>query len=305
MKPKMNLFFLLLITVGIYTGIGTLLVPAIMPIWLFYICSSRENTLLWSIAKRRSARNVMTKLITEYRLNPDAYTNSKYKIYFPKAISDALTSVHVPQCEIDAFQKFNIEASQVLAAHFIWNSIETTSGQTLKRHSNNLKASSAQKRVAKVYPFGFSIISKDVVLWIYPQFVIRETRQSFDLVHWSDFDCEIKQGVLLKENKFIPGNHNVVPFSIEYQHTNKNGSPDKRFKTNAAYPIYLFTPLILKTGADITSLALREEDALTIKNTFDQYKRIINKNISNQTDSGRLIANYDSESITNILICQN
>lgn len=281
----------------------------IIAFWLFYLCCSGENTLTWSIRKRKSAICMMDVLIAQYNLDPKNYKGKRYKIAFPRVVLDALTIDEMHPVDINAFNEMRSKISQVLDQSFIWNAAtknDKTNPYTVcyKRLKTQLKISAGQKRVARVFPYGFSIIFKDAVIWIYPKMIILETTQNFSLIAWADFECNISKAILLKEEKNIKGNHGVTPYSTQYLHMNNDGSRDQRYKVNPSYPLYLFTPLTLKHKDDIVALALRKRDAITICEAFNAYKKFVNNKSKVQQNLDVKI-NYNPESIMNTIIWQS
>lgn len=301
----MNLFFFGMMLAALVSGIGGVLVFVIVPFWLFYICSNRENTLLWSIAKRRSAKTVMDELIDDYRLNRNAYRGNKYKILFPKIISDALTNRCLPPSECNCFTKVRDNFSQVFSDGVIWNAQSTliahSNQRCYKRLKSHIITTEAQRRVE--YPNAFSLICKDYRVWLYPNFIILETRNTFKLLNWSDFECMINAPILLKEDKVIQNKYGVEPYSIQYLHSNKDGSPDRRYKSNPCSLVYLFTPLVMKFKEDeIMLIALRKEDATRIQSTVTFYRSHTNSVNLCEKHSDNKVVDYDPESIINTII---
>lgn len=308
MKPKMNLFFLAIMLAAILSVVGSILVIVIMPFWLFYLCSSPENTMLWSIAKRRSAKAVMDKLTNDYGLNPKTYTGNKYKTLFPKIISDALTEIRLSNPESSSFTTVRDEFFQVFSSGMIWNAKSSVAAQSNQKSYKRLKScvgtSKSQRKVD--YQNAFSVICKDYRIWVYPYFIILETRSSFKLYNWSDFECIIDVPVLLKENGVIQNKFGVQPYSIQYLHSNKDGSPDRRYNSNPCSMMYLFTPLVMKFRTDeITLIALRNEEATRIQSAIAFYRSNAYSVNSCENPSQSRDAEYDPESITNTIICRN
>ncbi len=91
MKPNMFWFFAILTLICWIIGVGIVLTPIIVCFWLFCVFASDENTLLWSIKKRKDAQSVMRQLINELSLNSDKY-QGKMKRAFPLCIYDAVNA---------------------------------------------------------------------------------------------------------------------------------------------------------------------------------------------------------------------
>ena len=269
------------------------------PVYVFFeiwvLCVSRENTLLWSLRKRQSAKDIISLLCCEYGINAKELNGRGIKNRFPNCILTACLSEKEPKYDQKSFDSMMLAWKTVCSKKMIWSELIVNAKSLRSRKS--VKFSKAQKKVANYFKNGFSIECETCILWIYPRFIIKETEQVFELIKWETISCIIDQPILLKQAKMINNPDNILPYRMQYRHSNRDGSPDLRYKSNPSHPAYLFTPLSLKIGDEVRLLLLNYRDAVLIAESMNSY---IKKNAIN-TGYDQLHESYNSESIMNII----
>lgn len=290
MKPNMFWFFAIPTLISWIIGVGIVLTPIFVCFWLFCVFASDENTLLWSIKKRKDAQSVMRKLIIEFSLNSDKY-QGKMKSAFPLCIYDAVNAQPTEGALKQSFDALRDTLRTVLSGGIMWNaSCNVSNGSVIYKRLNSLITfAKCHNRVhQKDEKIGFSIKTGKERIWFYPRFIIVETKGSFELVRWSQVRCRIQKDILLKESRLLPQSCGIQPFRLIYKHTNKDGCPDRRFKHNPFEPVYLYTPISLSIGNTYYWLSLKRNDAMKIAEYLEAFLHELNSD-TNQIDKSVLI----------------
>lgn len=298
MRPNMLPFFLLLFIISLFFGMGGVLLPVFVFFEIWVLCVSRENTLLWSLRKRQSAKDIISALRCEYGINATELHGRGMKNRFPNCILTACVAEKGPKYDQKIFDSMMQAWKTVCSKKMIWSELIVNTKSYRSRKS--VKFSKAQKKVAKYFKDGFSIECETCILWIYPRFIIKETEQVFELIKWETVSCETDKLILLEQAKMINNPDNILPYAIKYQHANNDGSPDLRYKNNPSRPVYSFVPLTLKIGDEVRLLLLNNKDAQLITECMNTYIKKASKCVYT-TGYNHTPSSYNPESIMNTI----
>ena len=302
MKPKFYTYIPVIVIIGFVLGVPWAILATVLLV-IFHLAVNQENTLLWSILKRKSARRLIEQLAGKYNLNQAHYKHKAMKRALPMCIADALLAANTDQRKLAAFRAMEDCMKSVAAKHMMWEvKAEPVKSGTLgfSGRSNRVFALSApQARVGLTYPFGFSIRTASHAFRIYPEFIIVESDDSFELVDWDEVTARVDSPVLIKERRAFSGN--IRPSSVVYKYMNADGSPDIKHSYNPAYPVYRYYPLICAMGADCRFLTPYKEDASRMAGAIADYCRYFYAVPPRHSHAPAQKTNYNPDSIMNVL----
>jgi hypothetical protein len=168
------------------------------------------------------------------------------------------TQIDIEPETAEAYYKMRDEFSALSESHKIWD--------TLERREVNRRAerSAAYEAVARE-PVSFSLDRCDLILWeqlvphlpnrtggemyIYPGFILyRVSRQAFALIEVRDVTLAF-QRVRFIEDQPIPADAKIV--GQAWAKSNKDGSPDRRFRDNYRIPVALYGSMLFTSGSGL------------------------------------------------------
>lgn len=269
-----------LIIIGyIIIGIGIAGIIAVTGLGLFYLFKYIIDNIRNKRNRRKNKIKFYEKLKNKYNLteNNESLTDQQK---FEKLLTIILNEFEVTQELLYDFEEFRENIRNYIEKYSVWInndvlnnfSYESSelSRQTVSLHSKDLFELNPTQ-----FPT-FTLKSKKVIFYFFPQFVILETKLNFSLVEYTSIEITDNNSIYVTENsgKIIKG---ATPAYYNYLHERINGGPDRRYKNNPATPVYSYNTFILNIPDKIQIITSGYEGFTIIKNNFENYKKVIKR----------------------------
>ena len=160
------------------------------------------------------------------------------------------TEIEIEREQAEPYYKMRDDFAALSECQKIWDTLE-------RRIINRVAERSAANEVITREPVSFSLNSCDLIQWeqsvphlanrnggdmyIYPGFILyRASKQAFSLIDSRDVALEFRAARFIEEEP-IPSDTRVV--GQAWAKSNKDGSPDRRFRDNYQLPVVLYGSL--------------------------------------------------------------
>lgn len=222
------------------------------------ICSAKEGKLVGKYERWRNGwlfRRLFAKKFEALRLESQQATEHREELQEQEQLAKLSTQLELPATVEQAFHRLADEFSKMAGSRKIWDTVgaratiqvveRTLAGRMVDRKEVNFRLDKCDLLVSdwRAPRFG-NANGGDIFL--YPAFAIYfVTADSFALLEYKDIQLQFA-AVRFHEEQGIPPDSEVV--GTTWHKTNKDGSPDRRFKDNFSIPVAQYGQILLKSN---------------------------------------------------------
>lgn len=222
------------------------------------VCTATEGKLVGKYERWRNGwlfRRLFAKTFEALRLESEQATEHRQELQEQEQLAKLATQMELPATVEQAFHRLADEFSKMAGARKIWDTVgaratiqvveRTLAGRTVDRKEVRFKLDKCDLLVSdwRAPRFG-NANGGDIFL--YPAFAIYfVTADSFALLEYKDIQLEFA-AVRFHEQQGVPPDSEVV--GTTWHKTNKDGSPDRRFKDNFSIPVAQYGQFVLKSN---------------------------------------------------------
>jgi Protein of unknown function (DUF4236) len=203
-------------------------------------------------------RRLMKARFASLEAMAEESTDRRTELEEQESLARLGTQIDIPDSLKATFSRFSDAFVQLSQSNRIW---DTVSHKAINQFTERTLASRAIKRESVQFRLGrCEVIQSDWQvphlenanggdLYLFPLFVVYFAgEQSFALLEYKDirFDCDT---IRFHEEEGVPGDSKVV--GRTWAKTNKDGSPDRRFKENYEIPIAEYGKLVFQSSTGL------------------------------------------------------
>lgn len=200
-------------------------------------------------------RRLFAKRFETLRLESEEATEHRTELEEQEQLARLSTQMELPAAVEQSFHRLADEFSKMSGSRKIWDTVGA-------RATHRVVERTSANRVIERKEVRFQLDKCDLLesdwraprfgnanggdIFLYPAFAIYfVTAESFALLEYKDIQLNFS-AIQFQEHEGVPADSQVV--ATTWHKTNKDGSPDKRFKDNFSIPVARYGQLVFKSS---------------------------------------------------------